>query len=204
MQPGAAAEGAVKEHDLVEALRNIPESDRGWQTATRSVKCQSCQAISVFKPERVAQNCDFCGSPALVPYDEIKAPIRPESVLPFKLSQGDVRDKVRAWYREPLVCAQSFQEPRLHRHHPRALSALLDVRRAGRRANGPPRRATITTRPRPTVIRRETVRRARCNTSAGNTRAARLSISSMTNWCPLRAACRRSYCEMSNPSPPTN
>jgi len=80
MQPGAAAEGAVKEHALVEALRAIPENARGWQTATRSVKCQSCQAISVFKPERVAQTCDFCGSPALVPYDEIKAPIRPESV----------------------------------------------------------------------------------------------------------------------------
>ncbi len=98
MQPQAAREGGARELDLVTALRNVPESARGWQTATRSVKCQSCQAVSVFKPERVAQNCDFCGSPALVPYDEIKAPIRPESVLPFKLSETDVRDRVRRWY----------------------------------------------------------------------------------------------------------
>ena len=109
MQPGAAAEGAVKEYDLVEALRAIPESARGWQTATRSVKCQSCQAISVFKPERVAQTCDFCGSPALVPYDEIKAPIRPESVLPFQVSQGDVREKVRAWYRGRWFAPNRFK-----------------------------------------------------------------------------------------------
>lgn len=98
MQPDAAAAGGVRELDLAEALRNIPASDRGWQTETRSVKCQSCQAISVFKPERVAQNCDFCGSPALVPYDDIKAPIRPESVLPFRLSESEVRDHVRRWY----------------------------------------------------------------------------------------------------------
>ncbi|MEP6956465.1 MAG: zinc ribbon domain-containing protein [Chthoniobacterales bacterium] len=99
LQPGTAAVGAVQELDLAEALRNIPANERGWATATRSVKCQSCQAISVFKPERVAQNCDFCGSPALVPYDAVKAPIRPESLLPFKLSQNDVRDRVRQWYR---------------------------------------------------------------------------------------------------------
>ena len=109
MQPRADAEAAVREYDLVEALRNIPESERGWQTPTRSVKCQSCQAISVFKPERVAQNCDFCGSPALVPYDEIKAPIRPESVLPFKLNESDVRDRVRAWYRSRWFAPNKFK-----------------------------------------------------------------------------------------------
>jgi len=109
MQPPVAAEGAVKEFDLATALENIPESDRGWQTATRSVKCKSCQAISVFKPERVAQNCDFCGSPALVEYDEIEAPIRPESVLPFKLSENDVRDKVRTWYRSRWFAPNKFK-----------------------------------------------------------------------------------------------
>lgn len=109
MQPGASAGGDIKELDLVTALRSIPESDRGWEVATKSVKCKSCQAISVFKPERVAQNCDFCGSPALVDYDEIKAPIRPESVLPFKLGEGDVRDKVRAWYRSRWLAPNRFK-----------------------------------------------------------------------------------------------
>jgi hypothetical protein len=109
MQPGTAAIGKVQELDLATALQNIPESDRGWQTATRSVKCQSCQAISVFKPERVAQNCDFCGSPAIVPHEETKAPIRPESVLPFKLTQGDVRDKVRDWYKSRWFAPNRFK-----------------------------------------------------------------------------------------------
>jgi hypothetical protein len=109
MQPGAAESGDVRELDLVTALRNIPEGDRGWQTATRSVKCQSCQAISVFKPDRVAQNCDFCGSPALVPYEATEAPIRPESLLPFKLSESDVRDKVRSWYGSRWFAPNKFK-----------------------------------------------------------------------------------------------
>ena len=49
-------------------------------------------------PARVGQNCEFCGSPALVDYQEIKSPIRPQSVLPFKVPQDQVRDGIRRWY----------------------------------------------------------------------------------------------------------
>ena len=69
------------------ALRELPDEARGWLTERRTVQCQSCKAVSVFDPERVGQNCEFCGSPALVDYKEIKAPIRPQSLLPFKISR---------------------------------------------------------------------------------------------------------------------
>ncbi len=88
----------IVEHDLVAALRGIPDDQRGWQAKKTSVKCQSCQAISVFDPERVSQRCDFCGSTALVPYEEIKEAFRPESLLPMKLSDTQVRDLIRTWY----------------------------------------------------------------------------------------------------------
>src|SRR5690349_12878399 len=69
-----AAGGPIQENDLATALRNLDEDHRGWAAEKKSVKCQSCQAISVFDPTRVAQRCDFCGSTALVPYEQIKAP----------------------------------------------------------------------------------------------------------------------------------
>ncbi|MEI9894455.1 MAG: zinc ribbon domain-containing protein [Chthoniobacter sp.] len=94
--PPAGAE--IAEHDLAAALQNIPDDQRGWQAEKKSVKCQSCQAITVFDPTRVAQRCDFCGSSALIPFEEIKAPIRPESLLEFKIPESEVRDRVRAWY----------------------------------------------------------------------------------------------------------
>jgi predicted RNA-binding Zn-ribbon protein involved in translation (DUF1610 family) len=92
------AGGAIVEHDLVAALRGIGDDARGWQAEKRLVKCQSCNAISVLDPKRQAQNCEFCGSAQLVPYEETKAAFRPESVLPFKLSESAARDAIRAWY----------------------------------------------------------------------------------------------------------
>lgn len=90
--------GEIKEHDLATALRLTPEEARGWKAERTSVKCQSCQAISVFDPQRVAQRCEFCGSAQLVPYEQTRAPISPESLLPFKISESSVRENIRNWY----------------------------------------------------------------------------------------------------------
>ena len=91
--------GKVVELDLVKALRELPEEERGWQTERRSIQCQSCRAVMVFDPVRVGQNCEFCGSPALVDYQEIRSPIRPQGVLPFRIDAGRVRDDIRRWWR---------------------------------------------------------------------------------------------------------
>ncbi len=94
----SSGEETIVEHDLVAALRSIPDSARGWEASKTQVKCQSCQAISVFDPERVGQRCDFCGSSALVPYEEVKEAFRPESLLEFKVSETEVREAIRKWY----------------------------------------------------------------------------------------------------------
>ena len=94
----ATGDTVIVEHDLVAALRGVPDDQRGWQAEKVSVKCQSCQAISVFDPKHVSQRCDFCGSTALVPYEEVKEAFRPESLLPMKLSENEVRDSIRRWY----------------------------------------------------------------------------------------------------------
>jgi Zn finger protein HypA/HybF involved in hydrogenase expression len=92
------ATGQIHEIDLVATLRELPDEQRGWHAEKRSVQCQSCRAVMVFDPTRVGQNCEFCGSPALVDYNEIKAPISPQSLLPFKVSQAQVREQIRRWY----------------------------------------------------------------------------------------------------------
>jgi hypothetical protein len=96
--PQGADSGKIQESDLATALQNIGADGRGWATEKKSVKCQSCQAISVFDPARVAQRCDFCGSSAIVPYEQTQALIRPESLLEFKMPESKVRDSIRQWY----------------------------------------------------------------------------------------------------------
>jgi len=88
----------IVEHDLVAALRNIPDEARGWKSEKTSVRCQSCKAISVFDAGKIGQRCDFCGSTQLVPYEEVKDPFRPESLLPMKVSETQVRELIRSWY----------------------------------------------------------------------------------------------------------
>jgi hypothetical protein len=93
------ATGKIVELDLAKALSEMPADEREWMSARRSVRCQSCRAVMVFDADRVGQNCEFCGSPALVAYEEIQAPIRPQSLLPFKIDQSRVRDDIRRWWR---------------------------------------------------------------------------------------------------------
>lgn len=101
--------GEIREIDLVQTLREIPESLRGWQAAKRTVRCRSCRAISVFDAERVGQRCDFCGSPELVDYEEIKAPIRPQSLLPFKVAEPAARQAVRSWFASKWLAPNAFK-----------------------------------------------------------------------------------------------
>jgi len=111
--------GKVVEHDLVAALRDLPDDERGWLDARRSVQCQSCRAVMVYETERVGQKCEFCGAPALVGYDEIKAPIRPHAVLPFRIDAARIRESVRAWWRKKWFAPGSL-----------ARTALIDTLRS--------------------------------------------------------------------------
>lgn len=90
--------GEIVEHDLAQALRGLADDRRGWQADKRTVRCQSCNAISVLDPARQAQNCEFCGSAQLVEYEDRKPALRPQSVLPFRIAAAEARDRIRAWY----------------------------------------------------------------------------------------------------------
>ena len=89
---------AIVEHDLKEALASIVPAERGLKAEKKSVKCESCQAISIFDADRAAQRCDFCGSPAIVPVDDMQDAVTPESLLPAVVPATQVRDQLRKWY----------------------------------------------------------------------------------------------------------
>ena len=53
--------------------------------------------------------CQFCGSPSLVPYEEIKAPIRPQSLLPFRVADTAVREQIRRWYKSKWLAPNALR-----------------------------------------------------------------------------------------------
>ncbi len=98
----------IVEHDLATALRAIPDSSRGWQAEKISVQCQSCRAISVFDPAKISRSCEFCGSTALVPYEQVKDAFRPESLLPLKIAEPRARELIRSWYGRQWLAPNGF------------------------------------------------------------------------------------------------
>ena len=102
------AETVIVEHDLVAALRDVPDAAAAGRPTKVSVQCQSCQAISVFDPSRVGQRCEFCGSSQLVPYEQVKEPFSPESLLPFAIPGSQARDLMRGVVRAPVARANKL------------------------------------------------------------------------------------------------
>ncbi|PJK12832.1 zinc ribbon domain-containing protein [Lysobacteraceae bacterium NML07-0707] len=94
-EPGSG----IAELDLEKALRDPAITRKNWGAELKEVKCQSCHAVSVFVDSRVAQRCDFCGSPAIVAHEDQGDAITPQSILPFKISDGQIRDLIKKWYR---------------------------------------------------------------------------------------------------------
>jgi Zn finger protein HypA/HybF involved in hydrogenase expression len=88
----------VMEQDLMSALQSLGPDQRGWQAAKKTVRCQSCQAVSVFDPTRVAQRCDFCGSPSLLDVEDSGSPVKPMGLMPFQVAEAKVREDIRRWY----------------------------------------------------------------------------------------------------------
>lgn len=108
--PSATTPGTlIAEHDLLDALRATQGSPLGWRTVRTQVRCQSCNAISVFAPEKIGHRCEFCGSAALVPYEDVQEAFTPESLLPLALPESRVRDIVRAWYQSRWFAPSSLR-----------------------------------------------------------------------------------------------
>jgi ribosomal protein S27E len=112
--PGENTPGqSILEQELDAALRRAGPETRDWRFEKREVKCQSCQAITVFEASRVAQRCEFCGSPSLVPVETGRDAITPTAILPAKLSEPQVRDHLRQWYASRLLAPDRFKKAAL-------------------------------------------------------------------------------------------
>jgi hypothetical protein len=107
------AMGAIVEHDLGAALAALAGAPRGWDAQKRSVRCQSCRAVSVLDAARQAQHCEFCGAAQLVDYTDEEPAFRPGSVLPFAVGVADARERIRRWYGQRWLAPSALRRKAL-------------------------------------------------------------------------------------------
>ena len=117
------------------AARDPRRSARLAQPTRARCRCQSCNAISVLDPARQAQNCEFCGSAQLVAVRRRRSRRSgPRACCRSAVSEAQARDGIRAWYGKLWLAPTALKRRALTDTVRRRLPAVLDVRRAGRRA----------------------------------------------------------------------
>jgi hypothetical protein len=85
----------IVEYAIDEALRG--GAARGLDRPVRRVRCNHCGAVMVLDPGIVAGRCGFCGTPGVVEVAAEREQLRPESVLPFAITQDAAVKAYRDW-----------------------------------------------------------------------------------------------------------
>ena len=184
-----AATGAIEELDLAKALRELPDEERGWQAEKRTVQCQSCKAVSVFDPQRVGQNCEFCGSPALVDYTRDQGADPSAEPAAVQGHRQQVREQIRSWYASKWLAPNAFKSRALvDRVHGVYIPYwTFDAQVVCPWTQKP---GTTTTRPKRTANGRQTRTRQVRHVTLGTGGRRSASTSSTTSRSPGRKACR--------------
>lgn len=89
------AEQNIVEYDLEHGL--AMSSQRGYGTPVRTTKCEGCGATVSFGESVTSTACDFCGSSKVLPIEEQRNVLRPESVVPFLIEHKKANELFAGW-----------------------------------------------------------------------------------------------------------
>lgn len=73
----------------------------------RAYSCPSCGAQLICDETTAATSCPYCGNPTIVP-GQFGGTLRPDFVLPFKLSREDAVKALKAHYKGKLLLPKAF------------------------------------------------------------------------------------------------
>jgi DNA-directed RNA polymerase subunit RPC12/RpoP len=91
--PGAAT-GMIREIPLEQGMAL---AQKGYGAPVTTIKCGECGAtVNVGEGERTAA-CAFCGSKQVLSQETNQGAIRPESLVPFKVTKDDANGRFGSW-----------------------------------------------------------------------------------------------------------
>ena len=73
----------------------------------RAYNCPNCGAQLICEAETAASSCPYCGNPAIVP-GQFDGTLRPDYIIPFKLSREDALAALRQHYKKKLLLPRAF------------------------------------------------------------------------------------------------
>lgn len=115
----AAAKQAADAKAEAEAAKADAAADGGWDTSglssdwgadadgLRVYGCPSCGAELICDESTAATSCPYCGNPTVVP-GQFSGTLRPDFILPFRLTKDDAVQALRAHYKGKPFLPKSF------------------------------------------------------------------------------------------------
>ncbi|HEX8169846.1 MAG TPA: zinc ribbon domain-containing protein [Thermoanaerobaculia bacterium] len=91
----AAPAGDVREKPVDAALR--APRDLGWGAERKVIACKRCGAHTTLDPLVAASACAFCGTNAVVEAPANASVVRPEGLLPFRITRDSALQSFRKW-----------------------------------------------------------------------------------------------------------
>lgn len=122
-EAAAAKQAADAKAEAVQAAKDeaaeAAAASGGWDTSDlsrdwgaeadglRVYSCPSCGAELICDQSTAATACPYCGNPAIVP-GQFSGALRPDYILPFRLSKDDAVQALRAHYKGKPFLPRSF------------------------------------------------------------------------------------------------
>ncbi len=78
-------------------------------TQMRSYSCPSCGAELICDATTAATSCPYCGNPSVVP-GQFSGVLKPDFILPFKLSKKDAINALKQHYRKKPLLPSTFSK----------------------------------------------------------------------------------------------
>lgn len=89
--------GASGEQDFFLAMATRKGHARQMNAIT--FDCDGCGSQFILPPTRMTITCPYCGSAYVVKSSDSKSTLQPNGVIPFKISEYNVKEILRAWFK---------------------------------------------------------------------------------------------------------
>ena len=95
----------VQEISIEDALKNNAK----WNTETLVYRCDNCGARIVAEKGQTSGRCPFCSTPHVVAEEDLEG-IRPNAVVPFKLSKNVISEIFKKWVKHKIFAPNDFKK----------------------------------------------------------------------------------------------
>ncbi|QGQ94449.1 hypothetical protein EHS13_05795 [Paenibacillus psychroresistens] len=97
------------EHELAFSDEEaVDEALKDWGMEQQTIKCESCSSEMLIPASQTTAVCAFCGSAKVLPQGDAGS-IRPESIIPFQISQQDAVAAFQKWKRKRWFLPNAFK-----------------------------------------------------------------------------------------------